>query len=169
MNRPGEPGPASGRDGAVEPARPITVEIVAATLVFGGLFGATQLLFGDFVITGSLPAKGPILGVAAVLYVASVVLGVAIRTGRAWLPTLNLAGLFAIVYLAALGHAVALLLGVAHGVAAIMLFRARAWFGAMARWRHAPVETRASASRPTDQARTWTSRRGGSRRPSGRR
>jgi len=119
------------------PPRPPLVDTVAALFVFGGLFGASQLLVGDFVVTGSLPAKGPILGVAAVLYAASVILGVFVRLGRFWLPSINLAALFAVAYLPAIGQPVAVMLGAAHAVAAVILFRERRWFRAMAAWRAA--------------------------------
>ena len=137
--------PATGRPGAsrpvvpprpsLPPPRPALVDTVAALFVFGGLFGASQLLVGDFVVTGSLPAKGPILGVAAILYAASVILGVFLRLGRYWLPSINLAALFAIAYLPAVGQPVAVALGAAHAAAAVILFRERRWFGRMAAWR----------------------------------
>lgn len=162
--------PAAAPDGpGGRPRRPATIDAVAALLVFGGLFGATQLLFGDYVITGSLPAKGPILGVAAILYAASVVLGVLIRTGRGWFAALNLAGLFAIVYLAAFGQAVAVLLGIGHGMAAVLLVRTRSWFVAMARSRVSDVAAVTSAVRAVGQRRPAGSRRGGRYRPSSRR
>lgn len=169
MSRPGEPGLPSGPDGGRRPTRSAAVDVVAAILIFGGLFGATQLLFGDFVITGSLPAKEPIRGVAAILYVGSVALGLTIRTGRGWLPALNVAGLFAIIYLAAFGQAVALLLGLAHAVAAVLLFRSRGWFAATARWRRAPAAGSNPGRAAGDQPGPRASRRGASRRPSGRR
>lgn len=169
MTRPAGPGPASGQYGTERPARPFGVDVVAALLVFGGLFGATQLLFGDFVITGRLPARGPILGVAGILYAASISLGVAIRTGRAWLPALNLAGLFAVVYLAAFGHPVAMVLGAAHGTAVVLLFRARAWFGSMAGWRRSRLIATTPGPRSPGHPDSRSPRRGGSRRPSGRR
>ncbi len=114
------------------PPRPTLVDAVAALFVLGGLFGASQLLVGDFVVTGSLPAKGPIVGVAAFLYAASVVLGVCLRLGRYWLPSINLAVLFAIAYLPALGQPIAVTLGVAHAAAALILFRERRWFTVVA-------------------------------------
>ena len=160
------------------PIRPAAVEVVAALFVFGGLFGLTQLAFGDFVITGQLPAKGPILGVAAILYAASIALGISIRTGRAWLAALNLAVVFAVVYVAAFGKSVALALGLAHGVAAILLVRVRPWFAAMARWRDPGAAAGAQAQGghgtvvPTQSSRRSEprpARRGGRRRSSGRR
>jgi hypothetical protein len=118
-------------DADAAPPRPALVDTVAALFVFGGLFGASQLLVGDFVVTGSLPAKGPILGVAAFLYGASIILGLFLRLGRYWLPSINLAVLFAIAYLPALGQPVAVVLGAANAVAAVILFRERRWFTVM--------------------------------------
>lgn len=114
------------------PPRPGRIDAVAALLVFGGLFGISQLLVGDFVVTGSLPAKGPILAVAAILYVASVVIGVLIRAGIGWLAAVNLSGLFALAYLPAFGRPTALALGLAHLLAFMVLLRTRGWFSAMA-------------------------------------
>ncbi|MEO7230137.1 MAG: hypothetical protein ABIZ30_06050 [Candidatus Limnocylindrales bacterium] len=141
MSTPGGHPPGSAPE-RLSPSRPAVVDAVAALLVFGGLFGIVQLVIGDFVITGQLPAKGPIVAVAAVLYVASALLGIAIRTGRGWLAAVNLAGLFGIVYLAAFGQPVATLLGVAHAVAAVLLLRTRRWFVLMASWRVAQATGR---------------------------
>ncbi len=136
------------------------MDTVAALLVFGGLFGASQLLAGDFVVTGSLPAKGPILGVAVILYAASAILGVLLRTGRFWLPSINLAALFAVAYLPAIGQPVAVALGAAHAVAAVILFRERGWFREMAALRSAaddgtgpPTPTSPAAGSRTRQPR----------------
>lgn len=133
---------------ATPPRRPALVDTVAALFVFGGLFGASQLLAGDFVVTGSLPAKGPILGVAAILYAASVILGVLIRIGRYWLPAINLAALFAVAYLPAVGQPVAVALGAAHAAAAVILFRERRWFRTMAAWRAAEAPLTQEVSQP---------------------
>ena len=169
MNGPGGPGRPQRLDEGRSPIRPASVDIAAAILVFGGLFGLTQLVAGDFVITGRLPARDPILGVAAILYAASIGLGLLIRTGRAWFPALNLAGLFAIVYLAALGHAVPLLLGLVHAAAAVLLFRSRRWFSEMAAARRPVSEATGPSRGPVRQTGAGSSGRRSSRRPSGRR
>lgn len=113
-------------------ARPPAIDVAAAILVFGGLFGFSQLAVGDFAVTGSLPTQVPILGVAVVLNGASVALGFFIRNGRGWLPALSLAALFALLYLAAMARPLNLVLGVAHlGAAAILLAHHR-WFAEQA-------------------------------------
>lgn len=114
-------------------ARPPAIDAAAAILVFGGLFGLTQLLLGDFVITGSLPAKVPILGVAFILNAASAGLGIAIRMGRYWFPALNLAGIFAILYLLAGEQRLNIVLGLAYALAFVILLRDRGWFARLAR------------------------------------
>jgi hypothetical protein len=158
------------------PERPVLVDVVAALFVFGGLFGLSQLLVGDFVITGSLPAKMPIVGVATFLYVASVAIGVLVRMGRYWFPAINLAVIFVIGYLPAFARPVALGLGLAYGGAALALAREHRWFGLMKAWRADPWAARPAkpaagsaaqrSARSTKPARS--SRPGaGRRRPSG--
>lgn len=135
MIRPGSRPPLASPDIRRPPPRPALIVAVAGLFVLGGLFGTSQLLVGDFVVTGSLPAKGPILGVAALLYAGSIILGVLTWMGRGWLPALNLAVLFAIAYLPASGRPVVVGLGLGHVAAAIVLVRARSWFAAMSAWR----------------------------------
>ncbi len=112
--------------------RPVVIEFAAAALVAGGLFGLTQLAFGGFVVTGSLPAKGPILAVAFILYGASVALGLLARSGRAWLPTTNLTALFAILHLVAWETPPNLIVGLANALVLAILLRQRRWFAGMA-------------------------------------
>jgi hypothetical protein len=119
------------------PPRPAAIDLAAAILVFGGLFGFSQLAVGDFVLTGSLPARDPILGVATIAYAASVLLGIVVRMGRGWLPALNFALLVGLLYLPAAGRPLVLTLVLAHAVAAVILFRFRRWFTDVAAWRRA--------------------------------
>jgi hypothetical protein len=122
------------------PPRPAAIDLAAAILVFGGLFGFSQLVVGDYVLTGSLPAKDPILGVAFIAYGVAVVLGVVIRMGRAWLPALNFALLVALLYLPAAGRPLVLVLVLGHAGAAVILARSRRWFSEMAAWRRVTVK-----------------------------
>ena len=126
MTRPGDSPP---------PPRPAAIDLAAAILVFGGVFGFSQLVVGDYVLTGRLPAKDPILGVAIIAYGVAVVLGIVIRMGRAWLPALNFALLVALLYLPAAGRPLVLALVLAHAGAAVILVRNRRWFSEMAAWR----------------------------------
>lgn len=107
----------------------LAIGAAALILIAGGLMGEAQLVVGDFVVTGSLPAKGPIVGVALILYGASVGLGFLLLIGRGWLPAVNLAIVFAALYLIAAGKPLMLALGLAHVVAAAALLAARRRFG----------------------------------------
>jgi hypothetical protein len=119
VTRPGE-GPS--------PVRPRAINVAAVILVLGGLFGMSQLFVGDFVITGSLPAKDPIVGVALCLYAASVALGALVRFGRGRLPAASLAALFAILYFAAMARPANAVLGLAHVLVVAVLVIHRRWF-----------------------------------------
>lgn len=114
-------------------SRPLAIDVAAAVLVFGGLFGFSQLAVGDFAVTGSLPTQVPILGVAIFMNGASVALGILIRGGRGWLPALSLAALYAVLYLAAMGRPLHVVLGVAHIAAAAILLAHHRWFADQAR------------------------------------
>ena len=135
MIQPGSRPRTANPDPARHPPRPVLITVVAGLLVLGGLFGAAQLLVGDFVVTGSLPAKGPILGVAVFLYAGSVILGLLVLGGRGWLAALNLTILFAIAYLPAFGRPMVVGLGLAYAAAAVILVRRRGWFATMSAWR----------------------------------
>ncbi|TAK02661.1 MAG: hypothetical protein EPO36_01520 [Chloroflexota bacterium] len=118
------------------PPRPAAIDLAAAVLVFGGLLGFSQLALGEYVVTGSLPAKGPIIGVATIAYAASIALGVVVRVGRAWLLAVNLAVLVAILYLPAADRPLPLVLALLHGLAGAVLVAQRRWFADVAAWRN---------------------------------
>lgn len=108
--------------------RPVRVDLAAAILAFVGLFGWAQLAIGDYVVTGSLPAKGPIVGVAFIIYAAAIVLAVLVRTGRGWLAAVNLAAVFAIIHALAIGPRTNLLIAILTGIAFACLLAERRWF-----------------------------------------
>ena len=117
-------------DGASAPdPRPLAVALAAGVLVLGGLAGLELLVMGTYVVTGSLPARDPIVGVALILYGASIGLGFLVWFRRAWLGAINLSAAFAVLYFVALPDPVAFVLGLAHGLAAVALWSTRRWFG----------------------------------------
>lgn len=122
------------------PSRPAAVDLAAAILVFGGFLGFSQLAVGGYVVTGSLPAKGPIVGVAFIAYGVSIALGVVIRVGRGWLPALNFALLVALLYLPAAGRPLILTLALGHALAALIIARHRRWFTEMRAWRRPAID-----------------------------
>ena len=109
--------------------RPLAAALAAGILVLGGLAGFDLLVSGAYVVTGSLPAKDPIVGVALILYGASIGLGFLVWFRRAWLGAINLTAAFAVLYLVAFPDPVAFVLGLAHGLAAAALWSTRRWFG----------------------------------------
>lgn len=122
------------------PSRPAAIDLAAAILVFGGFLGFIQLAVGEYVVTGSLPAKGPIVGVAFIAYGVSIALGVFIRVGRGWLAALNFALLVALLYLPAAGRPLILTLALGHALAAVILVRERGWFSEMGAQRRLAID-----------------------------
>jgi hypothetical protein len=121
--------------GRQPPTRPLAVELAALGLVVGGLIGISQVFDGSYVVTGSLPAKAPIVGVALVAYLATVAMGLLLRTGRGWLAAVNLAALTALVYLPAAGRPLIAGLVAGHALVVVGLVVARPWFAELAAWR----------------------------------
>ena len=117
------------------PKRPLAVDLAALGLVLGGLVGISQVFLGTYVVTGSVPARAPILGVALVVYLVTVALGLAVRTGRGWLGALNLALLTALLYLPAAERPLIATLALAHTLVAAALLATRSWFAATREWR----------------------------------
>ena len=119
--------PAPGT--APRPPRPPLVELAAAILIVGGAVNLIGAVLGTF---ASAATSDPFLWLTIVLNVASVVLGVLTRTGRAWLVTLNYAAILG--FLDLLGAAMnpaALMLGIAEVLVVLVLIRHKAWFDAM--------------------------------------
>ncbi len=133
------------------PARPALVELAAAMLIVGGIIGLIGVLGG----VGRLPAGTEGLAVATVvLDIGQIVLGVLIRSGRAWLVAINVVAVLGFLdLLAGLTDALALLLaGVEIGVVAILAAN-RPWFEARARYRAGREEAdpaRGNAPAPGD-------------------
>ncbi|MCI0581309.1 MAG: hypothetical protein L0227_00195 [Chloroflexi bacterium] len=121
---PIRPGPPPG------PPRPPAVELAAAILIVGGAAN----LIGVILAAVAGGATDPFLWLSVGLNVASVVLGLLVRTGRLWLVTLNYAAILG--FLDLLGASVnpaALMLGLAEVLVVILLIRHKPWFDARRR------------------------------------
>lgn len=113
------------------PARPAWVELAAALLIVGGAIGALGALVGA---GGVPPGAGPFVIVAVGLAIGSIVLGLLVRMGRAWLVALNYAAVLGFVDLLGAGaSAVALMLGLADILVVGILLAHKPWFDALAR------------------------------------
>jgi hypothetical protein len=114
---------------AARPPRPPLVELAAAILIVGGIVNLIGALVGAFAAAG---AADPFLWLTLILNVASLVLGLLARYGRAWLVTLNFAAILG--FLDLLGSAAnptALMLGIAEVLVVVILIRHKPWFDAM--------------------------------------
>jgi hypothetical protein len=114
---PGEPIP--------EP-RPGPIELAAAILIVGGVLGLVGIVSAG---PGLPPGTEPLLVVTVMLYIGSVVIGVLIRMGRAWVVAVNYVAVLGFLDLmAAGGSGLALILGVADILVVVILFLHKPWF-----------------------------------------
>ena len=138
----------SEEDPDLRPDRPASVELAAALLIVGGVFAIAEALLSGPVVGGS--SQGP--GIEAYLSVAldllSVALGISIRRGRGWVATLNVATIYAFLYLTALPNPIALLFGLANLLVVGVLISRRPWFDAMRAWRMRDEAAAADGRRP---------------------
>lgn len=106
--------------------RPAAVELAAAILIVGGILGLIGAIGG----AGALPpGSGLFLAVTIALDLASIVVGVLIRTGRLWLVDVNYVAVVGFLdLLASGGSAIALIRGIGEVAAVVILLVYRQWF-----------------------------------------
>ena len=107
--------------------RPILVELASALLIVGGVL---NLLLSIQVIAalGQQGSEvGPLTLVTIVLAAATLVLGVLVRFGRAWLVTINVVAVVAFLELTS-GSPVGLVFGGVDTVVVVALLLERPWF-----------------------------------------
>lgn len=120
--------------------RPWLIELGAAILIVGGVLGAIGAIGG----AASLPpGTGLLVGATVALNVATIAVGILIRTGRWWIVALNFVAVLGFLDLtAASASPLALLLGILDVVVVLILLVNRPWFEARGRAR---AEARARA------------------------
>jgi hypothetical protein len=119
------------------PARPVSIELAAGVTIGEGLFG---------IITSAMAPQVPdassagIVGASIALQLLGILVGLLIRSGRAWIVGLNVAAIYAFLYLSAFPDPVSILLGLGQLfiVGALSFGPNRAWFDAMGEWRATP-------------------------------
>jgi hypothetical protein len=133
-------------DEAQRPARPPAIELAAAILIVNGVLG----LVGTIGAIPELPAgTGPIVVLTAALNIGSLVIGVLIRFGRAWLVAVNYAAVLGFLDLVgAAGSGLALVLGIADVLVVIILLANKPWFDEMRRVRRSRASARRVPSPP---------------------
>jgi hypothetical protein len=106
------------------PGRPILVEISAAILIVGGI---TSLLsdIGYQVGGGDTGALGLLV---SVLNVLTIVVGILIRSGRAWVLSINVVAIALFLELTALPTTFGIIFSTLDAIVLFTLFRHRAWF-----------------------------------------
>lgn len=117
---------------AERPPRPLSLEVSVAILVVGGLTSAIGLAATALTAGGPVadPAARPIVALILALDVLTVVVGVLVHRGRAWILCVNVVAIVLFIELTAIptGSAVALLLSVLDVFVFVSLMRNRAWF-----------------------------------------
>ena len=116
---------------AARPPRPLSVEISAAILIVGGVL-ATIGTLGAAGADGNTrsPGAGFVIALLVVLNVLTVVVGVLVRRGMAWILCINVVAIALFVEFTAVsgGSAFAAGLAVLDAFVFVGLLRNRAWF-----------------------------------------
>jgi hypothetical protein len=117
----------------VRPARPASVELAAAILI---VCGAVQLISGIISLSSIPPGVETFAALVFALNVASIALGLIVRTGRAWLVAINFAAILGFLdLLGSGGSPLSLMLGAAEVLVVAILLARKPWFDAMSVWR----------------------------------
>ncbi len=118
----GEPRDASVVPAPTRPRRPLLLELAAAILIVGGL---TSIL-------GSLGTLDPATELLDLVFLAlgalTVLVGLLVRAGRAWILDLNVVAVILFLEITALPSAVAVVFVTLDAIVLYALIRHRAWF-----------------------------------------
>jgi hypothetical protein len=79
----------SDEPGWQRPPRPVAVELATAIVIVSGVMSVLQSIEAYARLAQDGADTGPLVGLALLIGIASVVIGVLLRTGRAWLVGLN--------------------------------------------------------------------------------
>lgn len=114
------------------PARPVGIEIAAAVLIVGGLVaivGTPGTTLGIDPAAAD-PGARPVIALILALNLLTVIVGLLVRRGQAWIVGINVVAILLFVELTAIpgGSPTAALLAVFDGFIFAALARERAWF-----------------------------------------
>jgi hypothetical protein len=110
------------------PPRPILIEIAAAIMIIGGVTALLGVVTGTLERGPDSDAATPIIALIAALDVLTIVVGITIRAGRAWILALNVVAIEIFLYLTALPNAMAVLYTVLDAIVLFALVRHKWWF-----------------------------------------
>jgi hypothetical protein len=117
---------------AQRPARPVSIEIASAILVVGGLVAIVGTMAAVLGLDPDAadPGARPVIALILVLNVLTIVIGLLVRRGRAWLLCINVVAVLLFIELTAVpsGSATAAVLAILDAFVFVALSRNRAWF-----------------------------------------
>jgi hypothetical protein len=117
---------------AERPRRPMSIEFASAILIVGGITS----VIGSVLYEASGAETGIIGTIIVALDVLTVVVGILIRRGRAWILAINVVAVALFLEITALPAGFAVMFTILDGLVLLALLRNRAWFD----WRPGPVE-----------------------------
>lgn len=114
------------------PPQPVSIEIAAAILVVGGFVAMVGTVGATLGLdpAASAPGARPVIALIVALNALTVIVGLLVRRGRAWIVCINVVALLAFIELTAVpsGSATAALLSLLDAFVFVALARNRAWF-----------------------------------------
>ena len=140
ITTPDEPRDSSTPPPPDRPRRPILLEIASAILIVGGMTSLVGSCSAVIYPQIEAPPTSPLLAVFLAINLLTIIVGLLVRAGRAWILCINVVAVALFLELTALttGSAVALLFVVLEAVVLYALFRHRWWFD----WRPPEEERR---------------------------
>ena len=128
---PSAPHRAAGRpakaDRPERPRRPVGVEIAAAIMIVSGALGTLVSIEAAVQLSDQGTFDEPLAALSIAIGVATLVLGLLVRVGRAWLIAVNVAAVAGFLEITS-GSAIGLLFGVLDVAVVALLVRDRPWF-----------------------------------------
>lgn len=119
------------------------VEAAAAILLVGGALGIAETVIGGADRIGGSDGLPADVLLGFILNGIALAVGWLLRNGRSWVVCLNVAALYAFLYLSSFPNPLGIVLGVANLYVVAVLVYQRHWFDAVRAWRASlPIETR---------------------------
>jgi hypothetical protein len=120
--------------GDTRPARPIAIEIATATVIITGVVSVLQSIEAYARLAQDGSDAAGLAAVSIAIGVLTVVIGLLLRTGRAWLIGVNLLAIAGFLELIS-GTPLGILFGVVDALVVVVLLALRPWFA----WRPGDV------------------------------
>ena len=114
-------------DPAERPRRPAGVELAAAIMIVSGLISTLTSIEAAMTLSASGELDEPLAVLSLAIGIATVLLGLLVRVGRAWLVAINVAAVAGFLEIVS-GTAAGLLFGALDVLVVVLLMRDRPWF-----------------------------------------